>query len=84
MTTKAGLKSTVLSWHTRAGEVGLRGAVFVVARPVMALLNALVVGVVGCLYYVISGLVPVFGIAAPAYLSFHYLWSSGVLPSKAG
>lgn len=58
-----------------------RGAVLVVARPKQVLLNALAVGVVLCVYYVVPGLVPVFGVALPAYLSFSALWGSGVLPA---
>lgn len=61
------------------GALLRRAAVLVLARPKQALLNALVVGVVLCGYYVVPGLVPVFGVALPAYLSFSCLWSSGLL-----
>jgi uncharacterized membrane protein YesL len=56
-----------------------RSAVLVVARPRQACLTALAVGVVLCVYYVVPGLVPVFGVALPAYVSFSALWGSGVL-----
>ncbi|KAB8194142.1 DUF624 domain-containing protein [Nonomuraea phyllanthi] len=58
----------------------VRSALFVLARPLVAGLNAVAVAVVLCVYYVVPGLVPVFGIAAPACLSFAYLWSTGLLP----
>ncbi len=69
--------------HFAEGPLALlrRGAVLVVARPKQALLNALAVGVVLCVYYVVPGLIPVFGVALPAYLSFSALWGSGVLPA---
>jgi uncharacterized membrane protein YesL len=70
-----------LSAHFDEGTTALlrRSAVLVMARPRQALFNALVVGVVLCVYYVVPGLVPVFGIALPAYLSFSSLWESGML-----
>jgi uncharacterized membrane protein YesL len=60
-----------------------RSAVFVLARPVYAGINAALVAVVLCVYYVVPGLAPVFGLAAPVYLSFAYIWSTGVLPDGA-
>ncbi|GEK19588.1 YesL family protein [Cellulomonas xylanilytica] len=70
-----------LSAHFAEGPGALlrRGAALVVARPRQALLNAAVVGVVLCTYYVVPGLVPVFGVALPASVSFWYLWGSGLL-----
>ena len=67
----------------RPGALLRRAAVLVVARPRQALLNALVVGIVLCTYYVVPGLIPVFGVAMPAYLSFSYLWGSGLLGAPA-
>jgi uncharacterized membrane protein YesL len=70
-------------------ETGLtlvrRSAILVLARPVSALLNLVIVGVVASAYYVVPGLVPVFGVAVPAFLSFAYVWSTGVLvrPQRA-
>jgi uncharacterized membrane protein YesL len=56
-----------------------RAAVLVIARPRQAGLAALAVGVVLCVYYVVPGLVPVFGVALPGYVSFAALWGSGLL-----
>ncbi|NEE00891.1 YesL family protein [Phytoactinopolyspora halotolerans] len=58
-----------------------RSAVFVLARPVYAAVNAVVVAVVLCVYYLIPGLVPVFGLVVPAYFSFVYIFSTGILPN---
>ncbi|QCB93546.1 YesL family protein [Cellulomonas shaoxiangyii] len=75
----------VLASHFAEGPVRLlrRAAVLVVARPWQALANAVVVGVVLSVYYVVPGLVPVFGLALPAWLSFATLWGSGLLPAPA-
>ena len=72
-----------LASHYAEGPVRLlrRAAVLVVARPRQALVNALVVGVALGTYYVVPGLVPVFGVALPAWLSFATLWASGLLPN---
>lgn len=69
-----------LSAHYAEGPGALlrRAAVLVVARPRQALVNAVVVAVVLCTYYVVPGLIPVFGVALPAYVSFAYLWGSGL------
>jgi uncharacterized membrane protein YesL len=64
------------------GALLRRSAVMVVARPVPTLVNAVVWAVVLCAYYVVPGLVPVFGMAGPAYLSFTYLWGTGLLPPQ--
>ncbi|MEV0345524.1 DUF624 domain-containing protein [Nonomuraea sp. NPDC050680] len=58
----------------------VRSAVFVLARPLIAGFNAGAVAVVLCVYNVVPGLVPVFGITVPVYLSFVYLWSTRLLP----
>lgn len=75
----------VLAAHYAEGPVRLlrRALVLVAARPWQALANAVVVGVVLCAYYVVPGLVPVVGVALPAYLSFATLWGSGLLPAPA-
>lgn len=77
-----------LSAHFAEGAAALlrRSAILVLARPRQALLNAAAVGVVLCVYYVLPGLVPVFGVALPAYLSFSSLWNSGLLgvPDRHG
>ncbi|WP_163543544.1 YesL family protein [Occultella kanbiaonis] len=61
-----------------------RTAVFLLARPIQAVINAVAVGVICCVYYLVPGLVPVFGVVAPAYLAFAYLWSTGILPPVPG
>ena len=74
-----------LSAHFSEGVFALvrRSAVFVLARPLQAGLNAVIVAVVLCVYYVVPGLVPVFGLVVPTYLSFVYIWSTSVLPHGA-
>jgi uncharacterized membrane protein YesL len=69
--------------HFAEGPLSMlrRSAVLAVARPKHAIMNALAVGVVLCAYYVVPGLIPVFGVALPAYLSFAVLWRSGLLPA---
>lgn len=77
---------TVVAWPLAAHfaesvpKLVLRSALFVLGRPLTAAFTGLVVAVVLCVYYVIPGLVPVFGFVAPAYLSFAHLWSTRVLP----
>jgi uncharacterized membrane protein YesL len=56
-----------------------RAAVLAVARPGATLVNLLGVGIVVVAYVQVPGLVPVFGVAAPAWLSTQYLWGTGVL-----
>jgi len=72
-----------LASHFAEGPLRLvrRALVLVVARPGHALANAVVVGVVLCAYYVVPGLVPVFGVVLPASLSFATMWGSGLLPA---
>ncbi|GAA3227909.1 YesL family protein [Nonomuraea helvata] len=74
----------VLAAHFAEGPFALvrRSAVLVLARPLQALVTLLVAGVVLCAYYLVPGLVPVFGIAAPAFVSFAYVWSTAVLPVR--
>ncbi|QGQ19267.1 DUF624 domain-containing protein [Cellulomonas sp. JZ18] len=74
-----------LAAHFDEGPARLlrRALVLVAARPAHALAHTVVVGAVLCLYYLVPGLVPVLGVALPAYLSFTTLWGSGVLPAPA-
>ncbi len=74
-----------LQAHFAEGALPLlrRSAVLVVARPKQALLNALAVGVVLCGYYVVPGLVPVFGVALVAFVSTTALWGSGLMGAPA-
>jgi uncharacterized membrane protein YesL len=72
-----------LGAHFAEGPVRLlrRSAVLVLGRPKQALLNALAVGVVLCGYYLLPGLVPVFGVALVALVSTSTLWESGLFGS---
>ncbi|QOR70897.1 DUF624 domain-containing protein [Ruania alkalisoli] len=76
---------TVLVWPLQAhfddGAFALlrRSAVLAGGRPATAALAALGVGVILCAYYVIPGLIPVLGVAAPAALATSALWRTGVL-----
>lgn len=74
-----------LSAHFSEGVLALvkRSAVLVLARPLLALVNSLIVAAVLCGYYVVPGLVPVFGLVVPVFFSFGYIWSTRVLPRKA-
>lgn len=75
-----------LQAHFAEGALGLfrRAVVLVLARPLVGLGHAAVVGVVLGLYYEVPGLVPVFGVVLPAWVSFAWLWRSGVLGAPAG
>jgi uncharacterized membrane protein YesL len=66
-----------------AGALLRRSAVLVVARPGLTLAVLGIWAGTLALYYVVPGLVPVFGVVAPAYLSFSYLWGTGTLPRPA-
>ncbi len=66
------------------GALLRRTALMVVARPVPTLVNAILWAVVLGAYHVVPGLVPVFGVVGPAYLSFTYIWSTRMLPGQAG
>ncbi|WP_188187793.1 YesL family protein [Nonomuraea sp. SYSU D8015] len=76
----------ILAAHFAEGPFALvrRSAILVLARPVQALFTLLVAGVILCAYYLVPGLVPVFGVAAPAFASFAYVWSTSVLPTTPG
>ncbi|ACQ78327.1 protein of unknown function DUF624 [Beutenbergia cavernae DSM 12333] len=71
----------VLQAHFTDGALALlrRGAVLAAARPAAALLASLGVAVVLCLYYLVPGLIPVFGVVAPAAVATASVWGSGVL-----
>lgn len=74
-----------LSAHFDDGAFGAlrRTAVLTVARPGATLVNLLGVGIIVVAYVQIPGLVPVFGVAVPAWLSTQYLWGTGVLARPA-
>ncbi|WP_327589901.1 DUF624 domain-containing protein [Nonomuraea sp. NBC_00507] len=73
----------ILAAHFAEGPLALvrRSAILVLARPVQAMVTLLAVGVILCVYYVVPGLVPVFGVALPAFVSFAYVWGTAVLPT---
>ncbi len=56
-----------------------RALVLMAGRPASAALAGVGVGVLLCAYYLVPGLVPVFGLAAPAAITTAVLWRSGVL-----
>ncbi|MEU5870873.1 DUF624 domain-containing protein [Glycomyces sp. NPDC047369] len=66
-----------------AGALLRRALVLTAARPATALLAGAGVGALLCVYYLVPGLVPVFGLAAPAALATAVLWRSGVLAPRA-
>lgn len=78
------MSSTVFVLHAHfaesPGRVVRRSAVLTIARPMMALLCAAVLGVALGLYYVLPGLGIVFGVVAPAFAIVGYVWQTGVLP----
>lgn len=79
--------STALLWSLQAhfveGVPALlrRALVLSLARPGVALGHAASVGVVLCVYYQVPGLVPVLGLPLPLFVSFAWLWRSGILPA---
>ncbi|TDE89187.1 DUF624 domain-containing protein [Occultella glacieicola] len=75
----------MLAVHFDEGPlVTLRRAVLLaLARPLTALGAAAILAVTLCVYYVVPGLIPVFGVAVPAMLTCAQLWRSGVLPGPA-
>ncbi|MFI6426848.1 YesL family protein [Promicromonospora sp. NPDC050880] len=60
-----------------------RAATLVLARPVTALGTASAGGVILAAYYLVPGLVPVLGVAAPALATTFCLRRSGILPTPA-
>jgi uncharacterized membrane protein YesL len=80
---------TVLCWPLQvhfdegAPAVLRRALVLVTGRPGAAVPAGLGVGIVLCAYYLVPGLVPVFGVAAPAAIATACLWRTGVLATRA-
>lgn len=80
---------TVLVWPLQshfedgAGALLRRALVLTAGRPATAALAGAGVGVLLCVYYLVPGLIPVFGLAAPAALATAVLWRSGVLAPRA-
>ena len=76
---------TVLVWPLQAhfdegaGALMRRAVILTAARPGTAALAGVGAGVLLCAYYLVPGLVPVFGLAAPAAIATAVLWRSGVL-----
>jgi len=76
---------TVLVWplqaHFDEGPFALlrRSVVMMLGRPAITAITALGVGIVLYVYYLIPGLIPVFGIIAPAAIATACLWRMGVL-----
>lgn len=60
-----------------------RAATLVLARPATALVTAAAGGVILAAYYLVPGLVPVLGVAAPALATTFCLRRSGILPKPA-
>ncbi|MFI2363368.1 YesL family protein [Promicromonospora sp. NPDC019610] len=60
-----------------------RAATLVLARPLIALTSASALGAVLAVYYLVPGLVPVLGVAAPALATSYCLRRSGILPKSA-
>ncbi|UFU06658.1 YesL family protein [Ruania halotolerans] len=60
-----------------------RSLVLVAGRPMIAALTAAGGGLVVCAYYLVPGLVPVFGVTAPAAMATACLWRTGVLAAPA-
>ncbi|MCD0447039.1 DUF624 domain-containing protein [Glycomyces sp. A-F 0318] len=81
---------TVLVWplqsHFDEGALALlrRALVLTAGRPAAAALAGAGVGVLLAAYYLVPGLVPVFGLAAPAAVATAALWRSGVLAAAHG
>lgn len=75
----------MLAAHFEGGTLHLlrRAVALALGRPVVAVGTALGVALVLCGYYVVPGLVPVLGVALPAWVSVQVLWHSGVLPHPA-
>jgi uncharacterized membrane protein YesL len=66
-----------------AGALLRRALILTAGRPATAALAGAGVGVLLGAYYLVPGLVPVFGLAAPAALATAVLWRSGVLAAPA-
>lgn len=74
-----------LAAHFEEGVPALlrRSLTLLLGRPRAAMLTGAAVGAVLCAYYVVPGLVPVFGVALPAWVAVGCLWHSGALPAPA-
>lgn len=81
---------TVLVWPLQshfdegAGALLRRALILTAGRPGTAALAGAGVGALLCAYYLLPGLVPVFGLAAPAAVATAALWRSGVLAADRG
>jgi uncharacterized membrane protein YesL len=60
-----------------------RAAMLALGRPLIALASAAALGGVLAVYYLVPGLVPVLGVAAPALVTSFCLRRSGILPEPA-
>ncbi|SEE80225.1 YesL family protein [Ruania alba] len=80
---------TVTVWPLQAhfddGARGLlrRSLVLVAGRPAIGALTAAGAALVLYAYYLVPGLVPVFGVAAPAAIATACMWRTGVLAAPA-
>lgn len=84
--TGLGLVVTAMAWCLAAhfaeparGTI-LRSVKFTLSRPVHAVTASGATAVICAVYYVVPGLAPVLGLAAPAFVCFRWLWHTGVLP----
>lgn len=66
-----------------AGALLRRALILTAGRPATAALAGVGVGVLLGVYYLVPGLVPVFGVAAPAAIATTVLWRSGLLTTPA-
>lgn len=79
---------TVLVWPLQshfdegAGALLRRALILTAGRPATAVLAGAGVGLLLCAYYLVPGLIPVFGLAAPAAMATAVLWRSGLLAAQ--
>lgn len=84
--TAVGLVVTAMAWCLAAHfaepvrSTILRAVKFTLSRPVHAMTATGATAVVGAAYYLVPGLLPVLGLAAPAFVCFRWIWHTGVLP----
>lgn len=77
--------TTAIVWplqaHFNDGAIALlrRALVLLLGRPGTTLLTGAGVGLILCAYYLLPGLIPVFGAIAPAAIATACLWRTGVL-----
>lgn len=80
---------TILVWPLQAqfdeGALALlrRSVVMMLGRPAITAITALGVGIVLYAYYLLPGLIPVFGTIAPAAIATACLWRTGVLATSS-